>query len=164
MRIYECLDLISYAEWTLVNEIDLGGQNGAGLLGSGNGNGGSGNALGGNGSVKGFEMGSPTKSSLSAALSSSNLQGGNNHPSGASATLKEREREREREREKERERTSEDGGRKGMVESDGGWSLSWCKEAWWGERLAVTAGVNEIIRVRPSSLLLSSPPHRTTRS
>jgi nucleoporin SEH1 len=44
--------------------------------------------------------------------------------------------------------------RVGMVESDGGWSLSWCKEAWWGERLAVSSGTNGIIRVSLLSFLL----------
>lgn len=33
------------------------------------------------------------------------------------------------------------------IESAGGWSLAWCKEAWWGERIAVSSGTSGIIRV-----------------
>ncbi|GAA5979819.1 hypothetical protein JCM11641_002703 [Rhodosporidiobolus odoratus] len=52
------------------------------------------------------------------------------------------------------------GGRGGTVESDGGWAANWCKEGWWGERLAVTAGSNGVIRLLhfPSS---TSPSHTT---
>ncbi|BGP18832.1 hypothetical protein JCM10213_003487 [Rhodosporidiobolus nylandii] len=38
-------------------------------------------------------------------------------------------------------------GRGGTVESDGAWAVDWCKEGWWGERLAVSAGTNGIVRL-----------------
>ncbi|KAI5475969.1 WD40 repeat-like protein [Pseudohyphozyma bogoriensis] len=43
--------------------------------------------------------------------------------------------------------SSSDGRKNGTVESDGGWAVSWCKEAWWGERLAVSAGPSGMIRL-----------------
>jgi nucleoporin SEH1 len=47
--------------------------------------------------------------------------------------------------------SSFEGRKAGTVESDGGWALSWCKEAWWGERIAVSAGSSGIIRVSSAS-------------
>jgi hypothetical protein len=35
----------------------------------------------------------------------------------------------------------------GVVESDSGWSLSWIKEGWWGDRVAVSSGREGVIRV-----------------
>ncbi|GAA5903091.1 hypothetical protein JCM6882_006965 [Rhodosporidiobolus microsporus] len=49
----------------------------------------------------------------------------------------------------------------GTVESDGGWAVSWCREHWWGERVAVSAGTNGVVRLfhfPPST----SPQHSTT--
>jgi hypothetical protein len=34
------------------------------------------------------------------------------------------------------------------IESEGGWALSWCKEAWWGELVAVSSGAQGAVRVR----------------
>ena len=34
------------------------------------------------------------------------------------------------------------------TQADGGWCLSWCKDRYWGEILAVGCGVNGIIKVR----------------
>lgn len=47
----------------------------------------------------------------------------------------------------------------GIREADGGWSLSWCKERYWGEVLAVAAGADNTVKVRVSSIL-----HLTTLS
>lgn len=33
-------------------------------------------------------------------------------------------------------------------EADGGWCLSWCKERFWGEILAVSAGTTGTVHVR----------------
>ncbi|GAA5934558.1 hypothetical protein JCM3775_000388 [Rhodotorula graminis] len=46
----------------------------------------------------------------------------------------------------------------GTVESDGAWAVSWCQEAWWGERIAVSSGTNGLIRLFhfPSSSSSSS--------
>lgn len=38
----------------------------------------------------------------------------------------------------------------GTIEADGGWSLSWCKETWYGECLAVATGASPVVRVRSS--------------
>ncbi|KAF8638734.1 hypothetical protein AX16_010457 [Volvariella volvacea WC 439] len=45
-------------------------------------------------------------------------------------------------------------------EADGGWCLSWCKEHYWGEVLAVACGVNPIVKIvhisasrRPTTIL-----------
>ena len=36
----------------------------------------------------------------------------------------------------------------GVREADGGWCLSWCKERYWGEVLAVGCGVSGVVKVR----------------
>ena len=38
----------------------------------------------------------------------------------------------------------------GNKEADGGWCISWCKDRYWGEVLAVGCGTNGIIKVRIS--------------
>jgi nucleoporin SEH1 len=35
----------------------------------------------------------------------------------------------------------------GNREADGGWCLSWCKEKWWGEMIAVGCGPNGIVNI-----------------
>ncbi|KAF9003288.1 WD40-repeat-containing domain protein [Cyathus striatus] len=52
----------------------------------------------------------------------------------------------------------------GNREADGGWSLSWCKERYWGEIIACAAGTSGIVKViqlspsrRPSTLLTLDP-------
>jgi hypothetical protein len=35
----------------------------------------------------------------------------------------------------------------GSREADGGWSVSWCKERYWGEVLATCTGVSSIVKV-----------------
>ena len=35
----------------------------------------------------------------------------------------------------------------GSREADGGWSISWCKERYWGEVLAICSGVSCIVKV-----------------
>lgn len=35
----------------------------------------------------------------------------------------------------------------GAREADGGWCLSWCKEKWWGEIMAVGCGTTGILKV-----------------
>lgn len=36
---------------------------------------------------------------------------------------------------------------RGIREADGRWSLSWCKERYWGEVIAVAAGTGGTIKV-----------------
>ncbi|KIP09749.1 hypothetical protein PHLGIDRAFT_102282, partial [Phlebiopsis gigantea 11061_1 CR5-6] len=52
----------------------------------------------------------------------------------------------------------------GNREADGGWCLSWCKDRYWGEILAVGCGVNGVVKViqfspsrRPTTLLVLDP-------
>jgi len=40
----------------------------------------------------------------------------------------------------------------GNREADGGWSLSWCKDRYWGEILAVCAGTSGEVKVQSRSL------------
>jgi len=35
----------------------------------------------------------------------------------------------------------------GSREADGGWSVSWCKEGYWGEVLATCSGVSGVVKV-----------------
>lgn len=41
----------------------------------------------------------------------------------------------------------------GNREADGGWCLSWCKDRYWGEIIAVGSGTTGIIKVRNRTLL-----------
>lgn len=142
LRLWECLDPVSMLEWTLVEDIDLGnlpvqpssatsaGLGAGGLQGQ---QGGPSPSL----TVPADNVASPAKggsgpsssglgpTSLGSAGGSSNVGSLGSSASGSSF----------------------DGRRGGTVESDGGWALSWCKEAWWGERLAVSGGNSGIIRV-----------------
>ncbi|KAM5541286.1 hypothetical protein V8D89_005215 [Ganoderma adspersum] len=45
----------------------------------------------------------------------------------------------------------------GTREADGGWSLSWCKDRYWGEILAAGCGIDGIVKI-----IQMSPSHRPT--
>ncbi|EIW52294.1 WD40 repeat-like protein [Trametes versicolor FP-101664 SS1] len=52
----------------------------------------------------------------------------------------------------------------GTREADGGWSISWCKDKYWGEIIAAGCGIDGIVKIiqvtpsrRPSSLLSLNP-------
>ncbi|KAI1783325.1 WD40 repeat-like protein [Ganoderma leucocontextum] len=45
----------------------------------------------------------------------------------------------------------------GTREADGGWSLSWCKDKYWGEVLAAGCGIDGIVKI-----IQVSPSHRPT--
>ncbi|KAG8942432.1 hypothetical protein FRC03_003218, partial [Tulasnella sp. 419] len=45
----------------------------------------------------------------------------------------------------------------GSREADGGWCLSWCKEKWWGEVLAVACGTTGTLKIL--ELMTSQRPH-----
>ncbi|KAG7544247.1 hypothetical protein FFLO_03360 [Filobasidium floriforme] len=53
-------------------------------------------------------------------------------------------------------------------EALGGWTVSWCKEKWWGSVLAVSSGHSGIIKIvslsssPPSALLILPPPSNNT--
>jgi nucleoporin SEH1 len=44
----------------------------------------------------------------------------------------------------------------GNREADGGWCLSWCKDRYWGEVLAASAGTSGLVKA--SSLIFTHPP------
>ncbi|ETW75791.1 hypothetical protein HETIRDRAFT_66253 [Heterobasidion irregulare TC 32-1] len=52
------------------------------------------------------------------------------------------------------------------IEADGGWSISWCKERYWGEIIATSCGTNGIVKVlfpaTFSTFPLSSSPSAIT--
>ncbi|GAA6022095.1 hypothetical protein JCM11491_002107 [Sporobolomyces phaffii] len=159
LRVWECLDPVRAAEFTLLDEVDLnalplhpatagaGASSGfahANASGSAGGSGGSGGPShdGGAASTSGV---SANSSSVASSSVDGRRGGGGGGGYGSSG-----------------------GG--GTVESDGGWALSWCREHWWGERLAVSSGVNGIIRLfhfpshAPWSNFLNLYPTRQTLS
>lgn len=142
LRVWECLDPISMADWSLIEDIDLGSlplgpstapHSGANIGPLSHGGAGPG-SLGSQGA--GSESGhhSPNKSALGVAGLAGVAAFGNTGltPSMASSSGS---------------TGSFEGRKSGTVESDGGWALSWCKEAWWGERIAVSGGTSGVIRV-----------------
>jgi len=36
---------------------------------------------------------------------------------------------------------------RGVIESDGGWALTWCREGWWGDVVATTEGMGGIVKI-----------------
>lgn len=154
LRIWDCLDATAaLREWTLVEDVDLGGLGLAPSTGSsstahgyagssaisgagGAGTGGAGGYdTGGSGTGSSYGGGSATGPSANAAFpSASSVASSANHGSSAAGSS-----------------VGYGGGDTragGTVESDGGWAVSWCPEHWWGERLAVSSGPNGVIRVR----------------
>ncbi|BGP37591.1 epoxide hydrolase, soluble (sEH) [Rhodotorula kratochvilovae] len=136
LRVWECLDPLALKDWALTTDIDLAAlpltpssgappvQAGAAAAGLGSGDG---FGLGGAGSAAGSAgSGSAPFPSVSSAASTASASGGGGGGVGGST-----------------------GGARtgGTVESDGGWAVSWCEEAWWGERLAVSSGPNGIVRL-----------------
>lgn len=163
LRVWECLDPVALTDWSLIEDIDLtvltlapsssSSLGIAGALGVGAGAAMLGGEVGVNGpgiggaaagpGPKSFEMGGgPGASPGRVPLAGSSLASSS---AGSAAS-------------------SFEGRKAGTVESEGGWALSWCKEAWWGERLAVSSGSSGIVRVRsfpPPSLPppFPLPPH-----
>ncbi|BGO98166.1 Nucleoporin SEH1 [Rhodotorula toruloides] len=166
LRVWECLDpTLALREWTLREDVDLA------VLGLGPSVGSSaGAAQGGSASASAGQpdgtvpfpstsssvgsAGNPSSSgfpTVSSAASSSSVsvdgRGGFSAVSGAGNARA-----------------------GGTVESDGGWSVSWFTEHWWGERLAVTSGTNGVIRLfhfpsgRPWSNFLNLLPSRLALS
>ncbi|BGP29681.1 epoxide hydrolase, soluble (sEH) [Rhodotorula toruloides] len=155
LRVWECLDpTLALREWTLREDLDLAVLGLAPSIGSSAGAGQGGNAAASTGQPDGAvpfpstsssvgSAGNPSSSgfpTVSSAASSSSVsvdgRGGFSAVSGAGNARA-----------------------GGTVESDGGWSVSWFTEHWWGERLAVTSGTNGVIRPITSS---SPFPHGTS--
>ena len=120
LRLWECLNPISLADWSLIEDIDLS------LLPVG-----PTNAMERGGSTSGSAPTAGAAKGFGEAASPSKLGAPGTSLTSSSAGS-----------------ASSEGRKGGAVESDGGWALSWCKEAWWGERIAVAAGTSGIIRVR----------------
>lgn len=105
LRVWECLDPVGLADWSLVHDVDLDALSDTPAA-----------------PARGFDnTASPTKPPAPSTSLASTASSG----------------------------SSEGRLRAGAVESDGGWALAWCAEAWWGERLAVSSGSTGIIRVGP---------------
>ncbi|KAM0792946.1 hypothetical protein ACM66B_002705 [Microbotryomycetes sp. NB124-2] len=157
LRLWECLDPISMSDWTLVEDIDLnglplqpstGGSTTTTAAGAAATGGGLHQATSATGSTsvasQGYDqtMQSPAKQA-SLGVSGSSASGlapgqtGFGGASGLSPSMVSTAGST----------ASLEARKNGTVESDGGWSLSWCKEAWWGERLAVSAGTSGVIRL-----------------
>ncbi|GAA5847987.1 hypothetical protein JCM3766R1_005931 [Sporobolomyces carnicolor] len=163
LRVWECLDPIKATEFTLVQDVDLnalpshpstsssisnvtGGTASSGFSNAssttpGVGTGGAGGGPGVDSSVGATSGVSSSATGASSSINGSSIDG--RRAGGQSG---------------------------GTVESDGAWTLSWCREHWWGERLAVASGVHGIIRLfhfpshGPWSNFLNLYPTRQTLS
>lgn len=51
----------------------------------------------------------------------------------------------------------------GSREAESGWCLSWCKEKWWGEIVAVSAGTNPVVKVSLLNLFANFHPSWTSQ-
>ena len=134
LRIWECLDPVKSQDWSLLEEIDL--NNLPTSNNNTNSSGFSSNNLNGEGGASTSQGSSNNQNQSTSGSSSIDGTGGRQQFKGGNS-----------------------GG--GTVESDGGWSLSWCREHWWGERLAVSSGTNGIIRVSSAFLFTVFLAHRT---
>lgn len=130
LRLWECLDPIGLSEWSLIEDIDL-------------------NHLPYNPSSSSTLLSSGISSQTIPGISQSGFE------TNASTSLGSNSGSPSKFGHPEAGVTHA----RGTIESDGGWSLAWCKEAWWGERLAVSSGTTGIIRVRSllSQSLLITP-------
>ncbi|GAA5951320.1 hypothetical protein JCM3765_002443 [Sporobolomyces pararoseus] len=130
LRIWECIDPIKVNDFNLVQEIDLNllplsfpSSSSSTMMTGGGGTNYSTSTSGGN------------SSGVSVVNSNGNTSNENASTNGSVTGS-----------------SSIDGSRRigvsqSTVESDGGWSLSWCREHWWGETLAVSSGSNGLIRL-----------------
>ncbi|GAA5944188.1 WD40 repeat domain-containing protein [Sporobolomyces koalae] len=146
LRVWESLDPVKADEFTLLEEIDLNAlplhptTANAFAAGAQNGVPGGGTNASDVSSTTGMSSSNAANSgtTMNTTLSTMTAAGGG---AGASSSVSSSVEGR---------RFNTSGG---TVESDGGWSLSWCREHWWQERLAVSSGTNGIIR------LFHLPPH-----
>ncbi|KAM0746082.1 WD40 repeat-like protein [Meredithblackwellia eburnea MCA 4105] len=132
LRLWECLDPVSLADWSLIEDIDLSvlpttPSSNATTTPSGL----QGDSLGLGAGVAAMDGSSPAKLGAAGGASGSGTVLGTSLASSSTGSAA----------------SSFDGRKAGTVESDGGWALSWCKEAWWGEHLAVSAGSSGLIRL-----------------
>ncbi|GAA5854895.1 hypothetical protein JCM8547_004113 [Rhodosporidiobolus lusitaniae] len=123
LRVWECLDpLGGMSEWSLVQDVD----------------------------VASLPLGPCSASSLaggSGVASASGLDGGSATPMGGKGDGAEKASATGSTASVDGRSSGLGGGRGGTVESDGGWAVDWLLEHWWGERLAVSAGTNGVVRL-----------------
>jgi nucleoporin SEH1 len=149
LRIYECLEIYNASSWQLTEELDISTFGAPPILGAG----GSGGSFGIGGSgispsflfgpipTPGVEHASPASSDGITRRSSTPSLQAHTAPSrlgsisglGTGPTL-----------------GSQTAG-SSVREAESGWCLSWCKEKWWGEVIAVSAGTTPSVKVRSSS-------------
>ncbi|EJD05418.1 WD40 repeat-like protein [Fomitiporia mediterranea MF3/22] len=139
LRTYECVEQPALSSWQLVDEVDVPSLS-------------VGSAHGGPSLAQTLAPGTPTPSAsgaiaLDSASVSNLLQTAQQQQSAAHGA-----------------------GRPGvgLREADGGWCLSWCKDKYWGEVLAVGCGVSGVVKIiqfsshRPHALLALEPPPPST--
>ncbi|GAA5916234.1 hypothetical protein JCM5296_001172 [Sporobolomyces johnsonii] len=117
LRVWECFDPVGLKDWTLLEDIDLLALPLAPSTAAGP------VATGSLAAGGAFETGA----GAGVPMGGSSVGGTSSSVSGGSADGR--------------------NAKGGTVESDGGWAVSWCREHWWGERLAVSAGTNGVIRL-----------------
>lgn len=127
LRIYECLEQPALSSWQLADEVDVPALP-------------SGTARGHSSLAHTLAPGTPTPAMTGAtavdgASVSSLLQAAQQQQSAAQGA-----------------------GRpgQGVREADGGWCVSWCKDRYWGEVLAVGCGVSGVVKVRFRFILFAS--------
>ncbi|THH03870.1 hypothetical protein EW145_g5942 [Phellinidium pouzarii] len=135
LRIYECLEQPALANWQLVDEVDMP-------------------------ALPKHAVGGPSSLSNTVATSTPTpTQMGTSALDGASVTSLLQAAQQQN-------AAQQGAGRPGLGsrEADGGWCVSWCKERYWGEVLAVGSGVGGIVKIiqfsshrRPQTLFSLEP-------
>lgn len=146
LRVWECLDpTLALREWTLREDVDLAGLGLGPSVGSSAGAGQGGSAAGST------SQASHTDGSVPFPSTSSSVGSGGNPSSSGFPTVSSAASSSSMSVDGRAAFSAVSGAGNaragGTVESDGGWSVSWFTEHWWGERLAVTSGTNGVIRV-----------------
>lgn len=148
LRIYECLEQPALASWQLADEVDIPSLPSPGPAGSSTRAGtlahtlAPGTPMPTSGSGAALD-GASVNSLLQAAQQQQQAQQGGGAAAGRSG---------------------------GIREADGGWCVSWCKERYWGEVLAVGCGTSGVIKVSISKsicvsrTMLSLYPFRSSNS
>ncbi|KAG9004536.1 hypothetical protein FRB93_010313 [Tulasnella sp. JGI-2019a] len=142
LRIYECVDMPSLSNWTVVEEFDLSVLPSPVHTSSQ-----------GTPTLTGTHL-DPSASSSMASAVPSNLNPNTVHPSGAAATPSPGTHTRQQAEHEPGVGDDGDGvppapmrDNLGSREADGGWSLSWCKDKWWGQIMAVACGTSNILKI-----------------
>ncbi|KAI0629947.1 WD40 repeat-like protein [Trametes polyzona] len=139
LRIYECLEQPSLASWQLLEEVDV---------------------------LALPATASPTTRSAAQSLSLATPTQTNAPLDSASVSLVAHALQQQAS-----QSGSQVPGRPGLGtrEADGGWSISWCKDKYWGEVIAAGCGIDGIVKIiqippsrRPTTLLSLNPSPTST--